>query len=297
MTPLPDEQGDISTTYAGQPATVAAGMPHPAHQGGLGSSILHIVFFAVWVSVCALAPEFIWQGFLTVLHHYDWVAAGSAVLTGAIVAFFAEPLTERLRAMRLHLTHKHKTTTHATFIAFGLAVLAVCVHEAITAFIANPYPGHDIKDTLAYAMSEAFQWACIPFTVTVAWLCVRHTRWISVPAILLAAASITLVGYVFDWYPIDIVTTVIPCSCVLISGLVIMRKTPGASALSRCATSTAVIAFLWLASAGLLQCIFSLAAPKTWVIYTWGEYTIDFRFYVGWVIGLAVAPRPALHLE
>lgn len=297
MTQSPDGKGNRLAAGASQPATAASGMPHAARLEGAGSNLLHIVFFAVWVSVCALAPEFIWQGFRMVVRHDDWEAVGSAVLTGAIVAFFAEPLMERLRAMRLRLAHKHKTTTHATFAAFALAVLAVCIHEAITAFIANPYPGHDVKHTLAYAISEAFQWACIPFTVTVAWLCVHHTRWISVTTFLLAVAAIALVGYVFDWYAVDILTTVLPCSAVLIAGLMVMRKSPRSSGLSRCAVSTMLIAFLWLALAGALQSAFSLVAPKTWVIYTWGEYTIDFRFYMGWVIGLAVAPRPALHRE
>ncbi|MGZ7317596.1 hypothetical protein ACXWQ2_09410, partial [Streptococcus pyogenes] len=84
-------------------------------------------------AVCAVAPEFIWQGFLRELHHFDWITVGSALLVGAIVAFFVEPLTERLRAMSLRLAHRHKTTTHATLAAFGFAILAVFAHEAITA--------------------------------------------------------------------------------------------------------------------------------------------------------------------
>ena len=58
---------------------------------------------------------------------------------------------------------------------------------------------------------------------------------------------------------------------------------------------TAIIASLWLVAAGLVQLALSLFAPKTWYVYTWIEYTIDFRFYLGWVIGLAVAPRPVAH--
>ncbi|MEL7048673.1 MAG: hypothetical protein AAFO75_06870, partial [Pseudomonadota bacterium] len=46
---------------------------------------------------------------------------------------------------------------------------------------------------------------------------------------------------------------------------------------------------IWLASMGLVQLVLSLLAVKTLHIYTMVEYAIDFRFYLGWVIGLAVA--------
>ncbi|WP_243040975.1 hypothetical protein [Dyella sedimenti] len=269
-----------------------AAAAHAPHGGTLLAGIVHVFFFAIWVSICSVAPEIIWQGLLVALRHYDWITVGSAILTGAVVAFFVEPLTERLRAMRLQLAHRHKTTAHATFAAFSFAVLAVFVHEAITAFIAEPYAGHYVKDTLAYAMSEVFQWAWIPFAVTMAWLCAHLGRWISVPVFLLALASIALVGPVFDWYPIDIYTTVVPCLCMLVGGHIVMRKGFDRHALFRCAGVVAIIAAIWLALAGLSQLVLSLFGSGSLVIYTWGEYTIDFRFYLGWVVGLTIAPKP-----
>jgi hypothetical protein len=263
------------------------------HAGYLGS--FNIIFFSTWVAVCAAAPEFIWQGFLTIIHHFSWVTAASAMLVGAIVAFFVEPLTERLREMRLHVMHRHRTPTHATFAAFGFAVLAVCVHEAITSFVASSSADHRAEDSLFFALSEVFQWASIPFAITVAWLCVGRSRWISWVALLLAAFMSSMLGFISDWSVQDSLTTAIPCTCILFWGWGAMRKYSTQLALSRCARLTAIIACIWLASAGIVQLGLWLFAPANWHVYSWAEYAIDLRFYLGWVIGLAVAPRPVAH--
>jgi hypothetical protein len=93
----------------------------------------------------------------------------------------------------------------------------------------------------------------------------------------------------------DTFTTAIPCACILFAGHAVMRRHPTQLALSHCVRVVAIIASLWLVIAGLVQLTLSLWAPKTWYIYPWMEYAIDFRFYAGWAIGLAVAPRPVMH--
>ncbi|WP_430388855.1 hypothetical protein [Dyella sp. 20L07] len=254
-----------------------------------------IVFFSAWVSVCCVAPEFIWQGLLTVIHHFSWVTVGDVFLVGAVVAFFVEPLAERLRAMRLHLAHKHRSPAHATFAAFGFAVLAVCVHEAITSFVSTSYADNRAESSLFVALSDVFQWSSIPFLVTVAWLCARRSQWLHWATLLLASGMVFSLGFISDWSIRDTFTTMIPCACILFAGLTVMRRHPTQLALSRCIRRTAIIAAIWLVTAGLVQLMLALIAPKAWYVYTWMEYTIDFRFYVGWVIGLAVAPRPVAH--
>jgi purine-cytosine permease-like protein len=129
---------------------------------------------------------------------------------------------------------------------------------------------------------------------TIAWFCAYGQRWIGLLALFLALLAIVLVGVVFDWNIPDILTTVIPCTCILLAGFFHMRKHRDQQVLSRCVMLTATIAVIWLASAGCLQLMLALLAPKRIYLYTWVEYTIDLRFYVGWVIGLAVAPRPAV---
>lgn len=260
------------------------------------ASIIHALLFAVWVAICSVAPEFIWQGLLQIAQHFSWSTVASALLVGAIVAFFVEPLIERLRMMRLHIVHRHRTPTHMTASAFGLAVLAVFAHDAIVAFTSGGgAEGQADKSVgLVYAISEVFQWSWIPLVVTLAWVYARQSRWIRWAIMLLALASIGLVGPVFDWNAIDTITTVVPCVCILLAGYYVMRRYPEDAAFSRCTRLTLVIAIVWLVSTGILQAFLSLFAVKSLRVYTWLEYAIDFRFYLGWVIGLVVAPRPDL---
>jgi hypothetical protein len=290
----PSRRGSASPEHESAPSGVATEPMHASGDFASYANLVHAFLFAVWVAVCSVSPEFIWQGFLRVIHHFDWITAGSALLVGAIVAFFVEPITERLRAMRLHLAHRHKTTTHATAAAFSFAILAVFAHEAITAYASGADTGEQARDSLFYAISEVIQWAWIPFMVTIAWLCARKARWIRLPVLLLALASIVLIGFVFDWYAADIFTTTVPCMAVLLGGFRLMRKYPDDRTLSHCTVMTACIAFIWLASMGLLQAFLSMFAFKRPSIYSWSEYVIDFRFYLGWVIGLAVAPKPTI---
>ena len=286
------EPGTTDLRGEGTRADAAARvLPHPPPHMGT----FNLIFFSTWVSVCSVAPEFIWQGLRTVIRHFDWVTVGSALLVGAIVAFFVEPLTERLRAMQLHVPHKHKTPVHATVAAFAFAVLAVCVHEAITSFVFATYANDNTELSLLAALEDVFQWSSIPFMITIAWLCANRARWISWTTLALAALTVAFLGVVSNWSSSDTVTTAIPCACILLFGLVVMRRYSTHLALSRCARLTAIIALLWLAAGGFIQLLLLLFGARSWHLYSWMEYTIDFRFYVGWVIGLAVAPRPALH--
>lgn len=271
----------------GADAVLAAG------GAGVHVSIIHALLFAIWVAICSVAPEFIWQGFLQIAQHFSWSTVASALLVGAIVAFFVEPLMERLRMMRLHIVHK-RTPTHLTASAFSLAILAVFAHDAIVAFTSGG-EGHAGKNVgLVYAISEVFQWSWVPLVVTLAWVYARQSRWIRWPIMLMALASIALVGPVFDWNAVDTVTTVVPCVCLLFGGYHVMRRYPEDAAFSRCTRLTLVIAIVWLVLTGVIQAFLSLFAVKALRVYTWSEYAIDFRFYLGWVIGLVVAPKPDL---
>src|ERR1700737_4285042 len=93
--------------------------------------VLNGFVFALWVAICAAAPEFLWQGLLSLSHHITLVNAASALLIGAILAFFVEPVLERLRGLSPHPAHG-KSPLFAACTALSFAVVAVCVHEAIT---------------------------------------------------------------------------------------------------------------------------------------------------------------------
>ena len=61
--------------------------------------------FAIWVAVCAAAPELIWQGLLLIAHHFTLLNLYAIILIGLILAFFVEPLMERIRNRRWELEH------------------------------------------------------------------------------------------------------------------------------------------------------------------------------------------------
>jgi hypothetical protein len=262
------------------------------HETAPVARMAHALSFALWVSICSVAPEFIWQGLLANLHKLDWAGIGSVIVTGGIIAFFVEPLTERLRAFRLRLAHGHAPTTQATLVAFGLAVLAVFVHEAIAAFIEHPPSDYADKDSMAYAIAAVIQWAWIPFTTTLAWLGARKAFWVRAPLFMIAFASIVMVGPAYDWDFADSLSTALPCSAILIYGYLVVRRYRAEPPFVRCAKATALVAVVWLVVAGVLQLALSRFGTHGFSLYSWPEYTIDFRFYVGWVIGLAVAPQP-----
>lgn len=52
------------------------------------------VITALWIAVCAAAPEFIWQGVRLAFSHPDVSDLLSALLIGVTLAFFVEPLSE-----------------------------------------------------------------------------------------------------------------------------------------------------------------------------------------------------------
>jgi hypothetical protein len=53
--------------------------------------------FATWVSVCAAAPEFIWQGSLVLFGHFSLQTVWSIALIGLILTVFVESILERAR--------------------------------------------------------------------------------------------------------------------------------------------------------------------------------------------------------
>src|SRR4051794_16141826 len=52
---------------------------------------------SLWIAICCAAPEFIWQGLQIALAHPSWTELVSALLVGLILAFFVEPIMERVR--------------------------------------------------------------------------------------------------------------------------------------------------------------------------------------------------------
>ena len=60
----------------------------------------------------------------------------------------------------------------------------------------------------------------------------------------------------------------------------------------RCAPVVAVIGAAWLLLALPIDLLLRLSHPDAWQIYRSGEAWIDLRFYIGWSLGLLLAPSP-----
>ncbi|AQH03621.1 hypothetical protein A9R05_31840 (plasmid) [Burkholderia sp. KK1] len=247
-------------------------------------------FFALWVAVCSAAPEFLWQGLFSLFGHFSLTDAAAALFIGAILAFFVEPVLERLRSLGDASAHARKSPAFAACEALTFAVVAVCVHEAITVYVAASHANEQASENLAKAVATALQWAITPFFITIAWIAARAPSWIAWPVAALAVIAGLVAGIVFDWQTRVLVTSAIPSICVLIAGCVIVREQWNASTFRRCARATGVIALAWLVLTGALQLVLWLAHVQAFRIYERSEFWSDLRFYIGWVTGLLVAP-------
>src|ERR1700722_16462930 len=54
---------------------------------------------ALWVAICAAAPELIWQGLRIAASHLTGAVLAEALLLGVILAFFVEPLMRRVHVL------------------------------------------------------------------------------------------------------------------------------------------------------------------------------------------------------
>lgn len=247
-------------------------------------------FFALWVAVCAAAPEFLWQGLFSLLGHFSLTDAAAALFIGAILAFFVEPLLERVRGLGGHAEHAQKSPAFAACEALSFAVVAVCVHEAITVYVAASHSNEQASENLAKAVGQALQWAAIPFAITIAWLAARGPSWIAWPVAGAAVVAGYVTGAVSGWQTHVLVTSVIPALLILLSGCFIVREQWDADTFRRCARATAVIALAWLIVTGAIQSVLWLANVESVRLYDRTEFFSDLRFYIGWVTGLVVAP-------
>jgi hypothetical protein len=149
---------------------------------------------SLWVAICAVAPEFIWQGFRIAYEHRDWSDLFSALLIGLILAFFVEPATERIRDL-LHRARKTADVAESrprnvfftACLSLAFALTSVGLHDAMTAFITGHGEGAE-GIGIAAGISLTTEWAVIPFAMMLAWQCARP-RWIAVPTGVVALAD------------------------------------------------------------------------------------------------------------
>jgi hypothetical protein len=253
---------------------------------------------ALWIAISCAAPEFIWQGLRIALAHPSWTELLSALLIGLILAFFVEPIMERIRDLVRPSKHEpgdDEAPRHALFttvLSLAFALASVCLHDAITAFVSGRADGHSGADAaLAAGISLATEWAFVPFAVTLAWLSVWH-RWLRVPMGIFGATSSLLALWLFGWQLQSVVTTSIPCLTILGLGYRRTLQEPGEHGFTRYAGLVALVATVWFVAALLFDAALTFYGADHLTLYDATDFWTDVRFYIGWVLGLVLAPWP-----
>jgi len=252
---------------------------------------------ALWIAICAAAPEFIWQGLLAAVGHFTWLDLLSGLLLGLMLAFFVEPLMRQTGDLLGPPSHRAarepRNPLFTACLSLAFALVSVCVHDAMTAFVSARGAEHaGASSGLAAAITLTTAWSLVPFTITLAWLSVR-SRWLGVPMGIIGGASAGIAGWLFSWSGQEVISTTIPCLLILGLGYRRMTTEPKQHAFARCARSVALIAASWLTIALLLDTLLGIYSLDQFRLYTAADFWVDARFYVGWTLGLVLAPSPS----
>jgi hypothetical protein len=261
-------------------------------------TVASVFITSLWVAVGAVAPEFIWQGSRTAYEHPDWSDLLSALLIGLILAFFVEPGTERVRDL-LHLARtktdfvegRPRNVFFTACLSLAFALTSVGLHDAMSAFISGHGEGAEgigIKAGITLTM----EWAFVPFAMMLAWQCVC-LRWLAVPTGIVALASPAIAGWLFGWSTKTILDTMMPCAIVLALGYRAIGKPPADRAFARCASIVAVVGAVWIGAALLIDAVLGFFHLNPFKLYSGSEAFADMRFYLGWTLGLLLAPYAA----
>jgi hypothetical protein len=127
-----------------------------------GSSAL---LSALWIAICAGAPEFIWRGLRIALKHLNSTALLSALLIGVVLAFFVEPIMDRPRDLLRASRHKEPAHSgsrgilYSVGVSLAFALVSVSLHEAMSALVSNgdvgPTAGLDLKHNKVVRIRQA----------------------------------------------------------------------------------------------------------------------------------------------
>lgn len=263
-----------------------------------------LLILSLWIAICAVTPEFIWRGARIALVHMDKYAWAAALLFGLVLAFCIEPALERLRgSWKGHgesaaAEEEENATGRLLFTAAeGLvfAIVSLCLHDAISAVLAtNAATEAERTQGLMSGIGLTIAWSAVPFFVTLAWVVVLTTRFVPWRwgALTLAIVSPAVTAWAFGWAWQDWFTTEMPALLILGAGYRYMNAADGVAFFRRAAMGVGWIASLWLLGAALYDAAVTGLGYGQAAIYSPVEFWIDVRFYIGWVIGLLVIPKP-----
>jgi hypothetical protein len=258
------------------------------------ANLLICLGFAIWVSVCAAAPEFIWQGLLELLGHFSAQTGWSIVLIGLILTVFVEPIMERARDGRWQPERRNRRSLLFTApIAFIFGLAAVGLHECMTALLEAKANAPDMPaEGMVRATKLILEWACIPLAVTMAWFSGREQRPVRLRASAAAAVWVIAAGWYFDWPLPGVVITSIPCLVLIPLGQGYVARNWNEDTFRDLAIGLAVFGGLWMVVTWISQAALWLFGLSGVQFYADGDLGENFRFYLGWAMGLALAPNP-----
>jgi len=253
------------------------------------------VVFALWIAICAAAPELIWQGLAISFAHEKDFEVFSPLLFGLMSVFFIEPLLHRGRAL---IEGHHAapddvrpwSPLYRFVVGFVFGLVAMFIHEAFAAFL-NGEPGAHAGGGAQAAIQITLSWALVPFAIALAWQAARRI-WSAVPLGILAAASSAFAGWAFGWSLVETLTTAIPCLAIQAVGYRKRRWRDGRFDFSRPLRATAIVAAIWLILAFAFDFYARAKEPELAHLYDWDSVLIDARFYFGWCLGLLLVPSP-----
>jgi hypothetical protein len=255
--------------------------------------------FAFWVSVCAAAPEFIWQGLLLLGGHLTLFNLYSVILIGLILAFFVEPILQRIRSQRWDVDeHGGRGVLPSVVLALAFGVAAVAVHECMNAYVGGgDHVQSQRRESLGRAVDLILQWALVPLGVTLAWFGARRGRLFGWSAAALAFLWAVAVGWYYAWGGRGTVMSALLCGLITVSGVRRIAHDWSHDTFRKLAFGTGLVVLAFVGAGLLVQACLSLAGVTSWHVYTFGELSEDLRFYVGWVLGLLIAPNPVPELS
>ena len=259
--------------------------------------------FVLWVAVCAFAPEVIWQGVLLLRSHFGLAELYTAVFIGVLFTVFVEPLAERLKAGRWRVARHGPQGSGrlvlGAVVSLSVGAALVCVHEALGAFF-GAGDGHAGDGAarwagLVRAIWQAAEWASVPAAVTAAWL-VAHTRpgwaWGAAAA---ACVWTVAIGFCFGWTWQDLAMTAVNGTLIAGLGTRLVRRGWDGRTVPRLAATVALVSLACVLSTVAVQAGVGWARGLDGAVYTHTQAYEDLRFYLGWVLGLAIAPDPVPH--
>jgi hypothetical protein len=106
---------------------------------------------------------------------------------------------------------------------------------------------------------------------------------------IIGAAFVDIAGWSFSWPVREMVTTAIPCLLILGLGYRVVISTQNRRAFVRCAPVVALVAMGWLIGLWLVDLFLDNQAK----VHTFLQFWADVRFYLGWALGLSLAPSPS----